>query len=218
MPDLIAFLHTAAVHVATFTKLVSDAAPELHQRHIVNEALLSDAQRDGASDASIVARVHAAMRAAASGSARVVVCTCSTIGGAAESMVTSGAFTALRIDRAMADRAVTLGPRVLVLAALASTLEPTQQLIESSCARANVRIAARYLLVEDAWQYFLAGNRDAYYQAIARKIQAEAQQADVIVLAQASMAPAAELVSELGIDVLSSPRLGVQNAIHRLRA
>ena len=132
-------------------------------------------------------------------------------------MVTSGAFTALRIDRAMADRAVTLGPRVLVLAALASTLEPTQQLIESSCARANARIAARYLLVEDAWQYFVAGNRDAYCQAIARKIQAEAKQADVIVLAQASMAPAAELVGELGIEVLSSPRLGVQNAIHRLR-
>ena len=33
---------------------------------------------------------------------------------------------------------------------------------------------------------------------------------DVVVLAQASMAPAAQLLTGLGVEVLSSPGLGVQ--------
>lgn len=217
MPDDIAFLHTAAVHVATFTKLVADAAPALRQRHIVNEALLVDAQRDGANDPAIVARAHAAMHEAAANGARVVVCTCSTIGGAAESTVTNGRFIATRVDRAMADRAVLLGPRVLVLAALASTLEPTKKLLESSQMRANVTIDARYAVVGPAWSHFINRDLDAYYAAIVAQIERDAPNADVIVLAQASMAPAAELSRTSAIEVLSSPASGVQHALALLR-
>ena len=129
-----------------------------------------------------------------------------------------GGFVPLRIDRAMADRAVTLGPRVLVLAALDSTLAPTRQLLDSSCARANVSIEARYLVVAGAWAHFLADDYPAYHAAIARQIVAEAPNADVIVLAQASMAPAAELAGGVAIEVLSSPRLGVQHAVRCLHA
>ena len=212
MSDHLAFLHTAPVHVATFAKLVADAAPDLRQRHIVNEALLADAQRDGANDPRLVARVTAAMHEAAAHGARVVVCTCSTIGGAAEATVTNGEFTAIRIDRAMADRAVLLGPRVVVLASLASTLAPTQQLLESSRLRADVTIAARFLVVEGAWTHFINQDLAAYYAAIGTQIELNAATADVIVLAQASMAPAAAL-ARTTTEVLSSPALGVQHAL-----
>ncbi len=40
---------------------------------------------------------------------------------------------------------------------------------------------------------------------------------DVIVLAQASMAPAAQLCSDLSVPVLSSPRLGAEAAIEAYR-
>ena len=45
-----------------------------------------------------------------------------------------------------------------------------------------------------------------------------AANADVIILAQASMAGAAELVSDLGVPVLSSPPLGVEAAISAYRS
>ena len=77
------------------------------------------------------------MREAASDGAAVVACTCSTIGGIAERTATGGAFTAQRIDRAMAERAVRAGPRVLIAAALESTLEPTTALILSTAAQAG---------------------------------------------------------------------------------
>ena len=150
----------------------------------------------------------------ASTGARVVVCTCSTIGGAAEATSTRGRFTAMRIDRPMADRAVTLGPDVLVLAALSSTFEPTRALLQDSARRANVPLHLEERLIDDAWPHFERGDRDGYYQVIAEAItQPGLARFGAIVLAQASMAPAADRVQDLAVPILSSPRLGVRAAI-----
>lgn len=211
------FLHTAAVHVAGFERLVQSRAPGLRVRHLVDETLLAEAQARGADDAGVIERVQRAMREAASGGARVVVCTCSTIGGAAERTRTDGSFHALRIDRAMADRAVALGPRVLVVAALASTLAPTCALIGESAAALKRPVALQTLLVEGAWAHFQRGAPPAYIQAIVDAVGPAAGDADVVVLAQASMAPAAEALARPGREVLASPALGVAQALARLR-
>ncbi|MEN9629197.1 MAG: hypothetical protein RJA10_2424 [Pseudomonadota bacterium] len=215
--DDIAFLHTAHVHVATFDALLQAQAPGLKAHHVVDEALLADAQRLGTADPTLQARVHAAMQAAAAGGARQVVCTCSTLGALAEGMATSGAFEAARIDRALADRAVQQGPRVLVVVALASTLAPTQALLADSAARLQRAITLVPLHVDGAWAHFERGDRDAYLAAIAGAVRAHAAGADVVVLAQASMAAATEMLKDLPIDVLSSPSLGVAAAVERWR-
>jgi hypothetical protein len=68
------------------------------------------------------------------------MCTCSTIGGMAEKTPTHGAFTALRVDGAMAEKAVRTGPRVLIVAALEGTLAPTTALILRAAANAGVDV------------------------------------------------------------------------------
>jgi hypothetical protein len=128
-------------------------------------------------------------------------------------MPTGNTFKALRIDRAMADRAVRTGPRVLVVAAVESTLAPTMALILSAATNAGVAVQPRTLLVEEAWPHFEAGDNARYIETLARAIRAAAGGADVVVLAQASMAPAAALLADLGIDVLSSPALGARHAV-----
>jgi glutamate racemase len=218
VPGALAFLHTAQVHVPTFERLVRKIAPDLAVRHVVREALLADARVVGADDAGLIARVHDAMREAASGGAKVVVCTCSTIGAIAEHTDTAGAFEALRVDRAMADRAVRAGPRVLVVAAVASTLEPTTELLLSAARTAGVAVQPKQLLVDAAWAHFESGDMTRYIETLARAIRAEAATADVVVLAQASMAPVESALAGLGIDVLSSPAPGVAHAVATLRA
>jgi hypothetical protein len=52
---------------------------------------------------------------------------------------------------------------------------------------------------------------------VARTIELEARSTDVIVLAQASMANAAELVKTPGVQVLSSPKLGLRAALSMYR-
>lgn len=212
----LAFVHTSPVHVPTFTRLVDEEAPGTPTRHWVLEQLLCDAQTAGAEAPALVRRIQRAMMDAAADGARVVVCTCSTIGGAAERTPTGGRFRALRIDRAMADRAVRSGPRILVVAALESTLGPTQALLQQSAAALDRSVVIEPLLLTQAWGHFERGDRDDYIAGVEAGIRHSNRSADVIVLAQASMAPAAERLADLGTPVLSSPRLGVRAAIEAL--
>lgn len=213
----IAFLHTSPVHVETFERLVQSADPSVKVDHFVDESLLADAQRLGATDPEIVQRVQAAMVGAAAHGAAIVICTCSTIGGSAERTPASPGFAVARIDRAMADRAVALGPRVRVVAALQSTLAPTAALIHESAAALQAGVELEPLFVPDAWPHFLRGDRAAYVQSVAVAVRAAGAGADVVVLAQASMAPAVDLLHDLGVQVLASPALGVHSALARLR-
>lgn len=218
MPHHIAFLHTSPVHIATFDRITQTVDPTLRVEHTVDEALLADAQRMGATDAALVQRVQAAMRGAAAQGASLVVCTCSTVGGAAERTPIHTGFAVARIDRAMADRAVALGPRILVVAALESTLGPTTELIRESANARGTAVDVQHLLVAEAWSHFQRGDRAAYLEAVAAAIRATPLHADAIVLAQASMADAADALRDLGVEVLSSPLLGVQSAVARLQS
>jgi hypothetical protein len=92
---------------------------------MVDEALLADARRLAVEHPDVVVRVSESVNEAAASGSSVVLCTCSTIGGIAERVETQGRFLAMRIDRPMADEAVRLGPSVLIVAALDSTLAPT---------------------------------------------------------------------------------------------
>lgn len=210
----LAFLHTANVHVETFSKITEEVNPGMRVRHVVAEELLEEARKHGITE-KLAQRVQAAVADAASSGARVVVCTCSTIGGLAEAAV--GEFRAMRIDRAMADFAVRQGRRILVAAALESTLGPTLELLRDSARIAGAENQMTALLVEGAWAFFERGDSDGYADAVAQAILAGSQGFDVVVLAQASMAPAAARCRNIAIPVLSSPRMGVEAAIQLSR-
>ncbi|HET6829372.1 MAG TPA: aspartate/glutamate racemase family protein [Ramlibacter sp.] len=216
MPADIAFVHTSPVHVATFDALMEKQAPQMAVHHVVDETLLRDARSKGLDGAGLADRVHQAMHRGAESGARMVVCTCSTIGAIAEAMPLRGAFMVARIDRAMADEAVRLGPEVLVLAALESTLEPTQALIRDSAFRLKRDVRVITQAIPGAWQLFERADMDGYAACIAAAARQALPGPSVIVLAQASMAGAEQLLRDAGVPVLSSPRLGVAAAIAAL--
>ncbi|UCG24629.1 MAG: Asp/Glu/hydantoin racemase [Chloroflexota bacterium] len=209
----IAFLHTAAIHKATFGELMSELAPDLKVRHMIDESLLAEAREDGVIRRELESHIGQAMRNAASTGAAVVVCTCSTIGSPAERAGDGHMLITQRIDRAMADAAVQMGPRILIVAALNSTLAPTRALIDDSAARLGLPVCCRELLVANAWSYFERSAHEKYVGTIEDAIRANIEEVDVVVLAQASMAEAGERCRSLPVPVLSSPRLGVEAAI-----
>ncbi|WP_437317492.1 hypothetical protein [Sorangium sp. So ce385] len=214
---MLAFLHTARVHVETFGRLVRAVDDAIPVRHEVHESLLADAVAAGGITDGVRSATAAVIEALAGDGARVIVCTCSTLGGVAEAVPVAGCVV-MRIDRPMAEQAVASGRRIVVLAALQSTFQPTVALLHQMASDAKRSIDVVETLCERAWRLFETGDQPGYHGEIARTIETTALPSDLVLLAQASMAPAAELVRHLGIPVLSSPRSGVEAAVSRYRS
>ena len=206
------FLHTAAVHVQTFDALLRELSPQTRARHLVREDLLEAARSQGADAPPVKQAVLEAIQAMDPARGRVVLCTCSTIGGAAERAGVESGVQVQRVDRAMAERAVAAGPNIVVAAVLESTLDPTESLIRESASRSGMDCSLTRLLIGDAWPLFQRGEFDAYLQHIAGALRTVGD-CDVIVLAQASMAGAADLCADMDIPVLASPRPGLKAAL-----
>ncbi|QNP74154.1 arylsulfatase [Streptomyces roseirectus] len=207
----LALLHTSPVHIPVFDALRDEHHPDLTLRHHVDESLLARARVEGPE--AVAPAVREALERTVGEGVDAVLCTCSSIGGVAEERGADLAVPVVRVDRPMAAAAVAAGARVVVLAAVASTLGPTADLVrEEAGGRA---VSVRTVLVEGAWELFEAGDAGAYARAVADAVDAVAD-ADAIVLAQASMAPAQEL-ARTAVPVFSSPRPGLDAAARCVR-
>ncbi|MFF3171503.1 arylsulfatase [Streptomyces sp. NPDC057900] len=204
----LALLHTSPAHIPVFDALRDADCPGLALRHLVHEGLLERAGERGPQ--AVTGEVEAVLAGAVAEGATAVLCTCSTIGGVAEALGPALGVPVLRVDRPMAAVAAR-AERVTVIAAVAATVAPTLALIAEEAAAAGRRPAAvRTVLVEGAWERFEAGERDGYLDLVAEAADAVVD-ADVIVLAQASMAGAVTRTATR-IPVLSSPRPGLAAA------
>jgi len=212
---MLTLLHTAASNVAVFDALLRALAPDIPARHVVDEAILREVREAGTVTPLVAGRLAERLaQLAADGSP--VLCTCSTIGGLAESSHPN----VLRVDRPMAERAVSLGQRIGVAATLQSTLLPTTALLRDVAHKSGRSVELTELFIPSAWPFMERGDTEGYAREIAARL-AEAcatRTFDVIVLAQASMAVAEPSCAHLPCPVLSSPRLGLLAAISACRA
>ena len=208
---MLTLFHTTASNETLFRGLLAEMAPEIPSRHVLAADLLDRATAQGRVTAEIAVDVQARMRAALDDGARMLLCTCSTLGTCADELNDPRVS---RIDRAMARQATARGGHVLVAACVASTIEPTMKLLRES-APETTRIET--LLMADFWPHFQLGEHMVYWQRIAERLREKAPAFDCVVLAQASMAGAADLLGDLPVPVLSSPRIGLAAAIATYR-
>ncbi|MBY5946152.1 hypothetical protein [Photobacterium rosenbergii] len=205
----IAFLYTLEANKLLFRPYINQylADKSVTISHHVNEQLLKQAMADGLTS-NVVNLVQREIHEIAQTGADIIICTCSTIGDAAEKTADITARI-IRVDRPMAEHAV-LNSSIRVLAALESTIEPTLELLQQCAHQLNQSPAIAYDVIPGAWQYYADGDTVSYAETIARHIEHNEFSGDTIVLAQASMAPAVEYVQHPPITVLSSPVLCCQ--------
>jgi Asp/Glu/hydantoin racemase len=212
----VGLLHTVPALAPSFDGLIAEQAAQLRRVHVVDAWLLATARREG---------VTGAVRSAVAGHIRhleavgvdAVLVTCSSIGEAAEEAGAQVAVPVIRVDAAMAADAVRIATdgrgRIAVLATLESTLGPTGRLVERAGAGHPVSVTSA--VVAGAAEAADAGDRTGADALIAAAVAAAAGEADVIVLAQASMAGAAETAA-VDVPVLTSPTGGVRALLEEL--
>src|SRR5690606_33858249 len=213
----LAFLHTARPNNALFSDLIQRIDPTVTVHHELVEAVMLEAAGTGTLTGGMRDRTETTIRSLAYAGARLIVCTCSTIGAVAESTVLEAGKRVMRIDRPMAEAAVSSGRRVVVATTLRSTVEPTMNLLQQVAAEMAKGVELTELACEPAWAHYERGDLDAYAAAIADCVTRGVGSDDQVVLAQASMAPAAALLATRGIAALSSPELGVRAALEAYR-
>jgi Asp/Glu/hydantoin racemase len=208
----VAFVHTVATLVPRFRELSAELLPGVGTFDIVDETLLRDATAEGRVSLDVARRLVAHLAAAERHGADLVVLTCSSVGEVADAVRPFAGVPIVRIDQAMADEAVARGDRIGVLATLRSTLEPTTALVRRAAEAAARPVEIRDRLADGAFAALRAGDTDRHDALVRDRLGELLGWADVVVLAQASMARVAEALPDEArrVPILSSPRLGME--------
>ncbi|GAB2638871.1 hypothetical protein [Vibrio panuliri] len=210
----VAFLHTLAANQILFDDCIQESqlAKFADVMHCCAPELLEYASGVGF-DAHLANQVAGQVRALEQQGADWIVCTCSSIGRLAESSLTHHAKV-LRVDRPMAQKA-SQAKQLTVLAALPTTIEPTMSLLAEY--RVDIEQFANVRVIDVVWQHYLAGDLATYQQAIANYLDQYCSDDEVVLLAQASMAPAMKLLSEVwSTKVLTSPSTCLEYLVGQL--
>ncbi|MDQ2673759.1 MAG: aspartate/glutamate racemase family protein [Chloroflexota bacterium] len=211
-PQRLALVHTVAGLVPRFRELAAELMPVVETFDIVDETLLRDASREGRVSLDTARRLFAHLAAAERHGADAIVVTCSSVGNVVDAARPFAGVPLLRIDQAMAERAVSMGRRIGVLATLTSTLAPTAALIRRTAAETSRETEVRDRVCDGAFEALRAGNADRHDELVREGLRSLLGWAEVIVLAQASMARVVDTLSdeERRTPILSSPRLGME--------
>lgn len=211
-------IHTVSKLAPTFAELAGELLPGVETTVIADDLLLKRTVRDGAVDDVTRNRLRSHVAALADFGVDAVLVTCSSVGGVVDEIASGADVPVLRVDRAMAERAVTLGARVGVLATLPTTLTPTTQLVEATAREAGRAVTVVSRLCDGAFDALDRGDAARHDAIIAEELDRLAAEVDVVVLAQASMARIAAVRPLGGTPVLSSPRLAMEQLAERWAA
>ncbi len=220
MPKKVAYLHTVSSLVGLFNELSKELLPAgTEVFHIADELLLKTVMAQGGLSPFIYQRVAENVVAAEHAGATVVQCTCSSISPCVEAVRPLAGIPVLKIDDPMIDKAILMGKRIGVAATAPTTLKPTTELVQTKAAAKLVHVKVDSLLCEGAFAALSSGDTAAHDRIVSQALRELMTRNDVVVLAQASMARAANAIpaDEQKVPILSSPRLAVE-ALARLLA
>jgi len=218
----LALIHTSPSLTPVFQALCATWLPSVEVFHMVDESLIRNTIAAGRLEKITMRRVISLVDSAGLAGADAVLVTCSSIGDAVTTAATLFDFPVIRVDDALAEKAVTVGNRIGILATLRTTLEPTTaQVRKMACKSAACKdISIVEVLCEGAFDAVMSGDGLTHDDLVSAALLKLIPQVDVVVLAQASMARVLATIdpAALTVPVLSSPELAVQRVAEVLRS
>jgi Asp/Glu/hydantoin racemase len=205
----IAVIHTGPVTLQPIKEQISEQIPEARVINIVDDSLLSDVRAAGHLTAEVASRIHSYMANAQAMRVDIILNACSSVGEAVDWVRNFVSTRIVKIDEAMAEEASSIGRRIGVVATVSTTLEPTVRLVKKKAGELGRTVEVTERIAEGAFEALLSGDGARHDEILKSTISALAEQVDVVVLAQVSMARLVPQLEGVRVPVLSSPRSGV---------
>lgn len=215
----IGFIHTALILVEVIKKELSASSLEVNGFHIVDESLLFNLMKVGELNPMIIRRLCQHAVSAEEAGADIIAVTCSSISPAVDVARKLVSRPVLKIDEPMAEAAVKRGEKIGIVATVATTLDPTSNLLRNKAVELGKSISISTLLCQEAFHAILQGDTERHDRIVIEKAVELAKGVDLLVLAQGSMARLTQpLNQQVKIPVLSSPSLFIERLKSMLQA
>lgn len=206
-------IHSSLVSHNDLQQLFKEIIPEAKIFNIVDDSLLHDVSENGAVTPKIIGRVCDYFVAAERNGADLIFSQCSSMGKAVDAAKQLVTVPVVKVDEAMAEKAVDMAKRIAVIATVKSTMKPSCDLIKSKAAEKGKSAEVVEYLVDGALDILMKeNNRAKHNQLVLEMVKKAESECDVIVLAQGSMTVLLPDLAVIKKPVLTSPRLGVERA------
>lgn len=206
-PSRVAFVHTVGTVLDQFRARVKEEFPSLDAFHVLNEGLLQDLLR-GKPSPPVFERLGKQLEIVEQSGADLIVVTCSSTSPGVDLVRSELSVPVLKIDDPMAEQAVQTGRRIGLVCTASSTLEASSALLMNQAETAGRVVELSPILLSDAYDALLSGDRATHDRIVLAAAEQLAASVDLIVLAQASLAPLqTELAALVDVPVLASPDL-----------
>ena len=183
-----AIIHTSAVSLQDLTALCQAIMPEVEIINIIDDSLLAEVKRNNGITPAVISRMCRYVQSAESLGVDLIFNQCSSAGEAFAIASRCTAIPTLRVDEPMAEKAVSLGARIGVIATVASTVKPSCDLIRTTAQRLGKEVVVQEYLAAEALDILMKEKDvDKHNRIVLAMIQRAAAENDVVVLAQGSM-------------------------------
>ncbi len=206
----VVLIHTSPVSLNDLKALFREIIPEVEMVNIIDDSLLEEVKKNGKINPAIISRMCSYVQVAKTLKPDLIFNQCSSVGEAFDIARKQADCKTLKIDEAMAEKAVELGTRIGVVATVASTVKPSCNLVLTKAKEAGKDVTVTEYLVDGALDILMSGDVDKHNELVISAIRKAEAENDVVVLAQGSMTAILPLLGETEKPVLTSPRLAVE--------
>lgn len=208
----ISIIETTLIPLPALLDVFNEIMPGVQISCFVDDSMLQEINETGEVTPHVIQRYCTyAVEAERIGS-DLIFNQCSTVGEVVDIAQRLVNIPILKTDLPMAEEAIERGSRIAVVATARTTLGPTERLIKSVAERCGKQVEVTTYMCEGAFDLLKRGDREGHNSIVRSTISGLDGKADVITLAQGSMAVLVPELKEVRVPILTSLRSGVLRA------
>jgi len=208
-------INTNTLTLDMLNSLAAKILPDVELINIVDDSLLQEAKVYGVTP-RVLSKMSMYVQCAEKSGADIILNQCSSVGDAVEILRGMVNVPYIKIDEPMAKKAVEIGTNIAVIGTVASTLKPSCALIEKTAAQMGKEVNVKPCLLDGVIELLATEEgKIKHDELLAEEVYRQAEENDVVVLAQASMSRIVPKLKETRVPVLASPEIAF-NEIKRM--